>query len=190
MSEAYPQTTAETFVPVAKKLSHESIEIPKGQILYDLEITRECGINGVTLAELILPSKVAPGSTTDKKIALIDFGEEAETTKGRALLYDPTTQQEIRGVGVVHTRHGLVTSNHSPRDQLVGYIPLRFGQSETIGRDECNRNNHLLGLLKNNDNEINTLSRAQVTVTLSETGIITIKDHSTNGTTVVLPAIQ
>lgn len=67
---------------------------------------------------------------------------------------------------------------------MAGIVPLRPGRSETIGRDKDNRNNYLLGFL---DGENSELSRTQATVTLSESGAITIKDHSTNGTTVVLP---
>ncbi len=187
MSESFPQTSAETSTPVTERLLHgEAVQIPSGQVLRDLEATRAQGFNGATVTELVLPSPVAPGSDVDRRVALIDFGEEAETT-GKAVLYYPDTQKELTALGVTRTRYGLVTLNYHPEDRLAGIVPLRPGRSETIGRDKDNRNNYLLGLL---DGENQDLSRTQATISLDESGAITIEDHSTNGTKVVLPAEQ
>lgn len=188
MTEAYPQTPPEMSIPVTERLLHgESVELPEGQVLHDLEATRAQGFNGVTVTELVLPSPVAPGSDIYKRVALIDFGEDAETS-GKAILYYPDTQKELTTLGVTRTRYGLVTLNYHPDDRLAGIVPLRPGRSETIGRDGDNRNNYLLGLLDKDENQ--ELSRTQATITLGETGVVTIEDHSTNGTTVVLPAAQ
>ena len=187
MSESFPQTPEETTAPVTERMLHgESVEIPEGQVLHDLKATRSQCFNGAMVTELVLPAPVASGSDIDKRVALIDFGEDAETT-GKAVLYYPDTQKELTALGITRTRYGLVTLNYHPEDRMAGIVPLRPGRSETIGRDKDNRNNYLLGLLEGYNQD---LSKTQATVTVNETGTITIEDHSTNGTTVVLPAVQ
>ncbi|MGD0283989.1 MAG: FHA domain-containing protein [Candidatus Saccharimonadales bacterium] len=186
MTESYPKSPIDISTLETEKLLHgESIQIHASQVLHDLEATRSQGFNGVTVTEIILPSPVSLGSDIDKKIALIDFGEDAETS-GKAVLYYPETQKELASLGVTNTRYGLVTLNYHPSDRLAGIVPLRPGRSIIIGRDKENRNNYLLGLLEGENQE---LSRSHIKLSLDEQGLITIEDLSTNGTKIILPPL-
>jgi hypothetical protein len=183
MKEIFPQNPYETSsTPVETLLHGESMRIPEGHVLRDLESTREQAFNGVTVAELAFPSPVAPGSDIDKRVALIDFGEDTPTS-AKAILYNPWKRKELSNIAVTRSRYALVTLNYKPEDRMVGFLPLTPGKSETIGR-ENNRSSFLLGLSEPDGKR--ELSSEHATVTVGEDGIITIEDHSTNGTIVAL----
>ena len=184
MSEIYPHTTTETTInPPEVYLHNQSMQLHESQVLFSLEDTRAQGFNGKTVVEIVLPAPVELGSTIDKRLALIDFGKEAEI-EGKAFVYRPDMQKEMPNFGVIRNRYALLTMNYHPEGLLVGIVPLCAGKSETIGRLKDNRNNYLLGLQDKNINP--DLSREQATITVETSGLITIEDHSTNGTRVVL----
>ncbi len=166
-------------------LHEQTLQLPKGQVLYTLDETRAQAFNGEIITELVLPSTVAQGSDIDKRIALMDFGEAA-VTEGKAIMFNPSSQKELRNLGVTRSRFALVTMNYHPDDRMVGFLPLKVGESETIGRRETDRSNFLLGLIDDSSQE---LSRDHVTILAGEDGSITIEDHSKNGTEVIVPKL-
>ena len=184
MSEQVSTPSPETEIPFrVVHLHNQSLVVPTDEPLYDLATTREVsGFNGATVAEIVLPTPVSPANPKeDKRLAIIDFGEDIPP-KGKGILY--LDGQERSFPTVIHSRYALMSVNYHPEEFLVGYLPLYPGSSHTIGRDQVNRDNHVLGLSEDGNDE---LSRRHATIAVDESGKISLTDHSTNGTDLRLP---
>jgi hypothetical protein len=164
-------------------LHGQTLELPIGQQLRDLEATRAEAFNGSTIVDMVLPAETADGTGVDKRVAIVDFGEEAETD-GKAIMYNPFNGVELKKLGATHSRYGLISFNYTPQDRMAGFVPLPKGHSVTFGRNPNNRPGFLLGLQEGVENS--SISGSHATVSVDENGRITIEDHSTNGTRVVL----
>lgn len=189
MPEELPEPpSAETAAPAPSRevdLRNQSIQLPPGQVLRDLDTTQQVhGLNGATLAEIVLPTptgsnSTGPDSVQDKRIGIIDFGDIPP--EGTAILYDPVTKQAIRGIGTTRDRYALMSLNFKSPNAMAGFLTLPVGSSRTIGRTRFG-DSARLGLSE----EDQYLAQSHTTVTVNEAGVITIEDHSLNGTKVVL----
>ena len=167
------------------ELHHRSIDLPQGRYLHDLEATRSEGINGATVAEIELPTPVAPGHSIDKRLAVIDMGEDMPP-EGRAVLFYPDLRLEQKNLGMTRSRYLLVGVNYSHESSLASVLELKAGTSHVIGRknqDGVNHDNFLLGLSESGSK----LSDEHATISVGENGKVTVEDHSDNGIKVTLP---
>ena len=185
MNEQYsPQPELNTEVQEIE-LHNQVIQLPEGQVLHSLDETRAQGFNGTTLAEIVLPTSDDSVTIEDKKLGIIDFGDDIPA-EGRAILFypDPDKPRELPGIGVTRTRFGIVGLNYHPEDLFAAFLPLKPGSDHTIGRSKKYHDNYVLGLSESGHDD---LSRTHATISVDKSGKITIEDHSTNGTKVILP---
>ena len=189
MPEELPEPpSAETAASAPSRevdLRNQSIQLPPGKVLYDLDTTQQVhGFNGATLAEIVLPTPTGsnstkPDSDQNKRIGIIDFGDILP--EGKAILFDPGIGQEAPGAGITHDRYALMGLNFKSPNAMAGFLTLPVGSSRTIGRTRFG-DSARLGLSE----EDQYLAESHTTVTVNEAGVITIEDHSLNGTKVVL----
>ncbi len=166
------------------ELHNNSLVLDSDHALRTIEEAREQAFNGKILAEIELPAKVY-GQDLDKTLAILDFSKDIPE-KGKAILFNPSIKKELDNLGVTRSRYGLITLNYTPEELLVGFIDLRPEQTVTIGRSSDEHNNYLLGLNDARDDNSH-LSREQLSIHLDKDNHISIEDHSTNGTKVVIP---
>ena len=165
-------------------IHNQSLKLDSKRVLRSLDESREQAMNGQVVAEIEIPSKVH-GLDIDKTIAIMDYGEDIPE-KGRAILYNPSVNKELDNLGVTRSRYGLITQNYKPEELIAGFVVLKADQIVTIGRNKEDRNNYLLGLLDMRDDNSH-LSREHFSIHIDKDNNISIEDHSTNGTKVVIP---
>ncbi len=172
--------------PIEKVYSNETLEIPINNYLYTEEENRQLyACNGSVLAEITLP--VQNGSGEDKKLHIIDFGEDFDPSVG-AYAYHLVGTGDLKGVGKCRTRFAIHGVNYTPEDHMLAFAQLANGEEITLGRED-NFFSHSLGLADtvrdSRHNDINrTLSRKHFSIKVDERGRIFLADHSTNGTMV------
>jgi hypothetical protein len=161
-------------------LTHgQTLEIRPTEPLMSLEESHSQGINGIVLAEMMLPSGVPQGSYLDKKIAIVDFGEDMPRG-GTAVMFNPNRGVSVPEWGGTFHRFGLVGLNYNTaNDGGIPFAPLEIGETVTIGRDPESDINRMLGISDSTDPKV---SLKHATIHVREDGVIFLEDRSAHGT--------
>ncbi len=186
MPEKLNQISPENSLGTVLLLHNDVVHIEPEQFLLDLESSRSRKINGQFVAVIELQSPIIEGSETNKRFAIVDFGKDAED-HGKAIHYYPPTQKELTAFGATRSRFALIGLNYYPEGHFA-FLPLQRGKSEIIGSSEENPNNHLFGLVGARHSE--DISKLHCTFLVDENGAISIEDHSSEGTKIIIPSIN
>lgn len=170
----------ETLTPPGQEvfLHHADLQL-QGNVLYGRdEASEEWGINGDVLAVINLPgSKGEQG----KRLAVVDYGVFDKDTPPDAFAKKGLP---LASLGKASERFALIGLNYLPKDLAVAYCPLHEGTTD-LGRNR-ERENYLLGLTPSEEN-VKTISRQHLSVSLDAKAKITVSDHSTQGTYLNVP---
>jgi hypothetical protein len=166
-------------------LHNEEKSIRGTKFLIDKQTAlRTQGINGNILAILTLPS--VDGVDTQKQIGIIDYGEPDSNGKMPYILYLLDEDNPVKIFGRVPSRFGLYGLNYTPKERMMPFNPLEEGVT-LLGRDNnTGRASYMLGLTEEYaDND--AISRKHCSIIMESNGALSIIDHSSNGTTLLIP---
>lgn len=165
------------------EMLHQSqLELPMTVLLDKQAALASHAINGDVLATVSLP---VPEGAEPRIVAVVDYGEfDPEAAPARFVM---DGQPITRVFGRAKTRYELTAFSYTPSEHLGSAVPLKEGET-TIGRTSRQGGDasYMLGL-NESKREHEEISREHATFVL-ENGVITIKDHSTNGTEVTIPS--
>jgi len=147
-------------------------EVDTENPLLDLDENRRVsGMNGALIAEVLLAQ--------ERLLQVIDFGMPGAP---KAIAWHPDVG-EIKALGMIRERFGIVAANYTPDGRLIGLSPLPAGRT-VLGRNMGSAS-YLVGLGADATNTENlTISRQHLFIHVDEDEQrIFLKDESsTNGT--------
>jgi hypothetical protein len=161
-------------------LHNETLALPMSRPLMGrAEALDKHAVNGDILAVINLP---VPEGAETRAIAVVDFGKFEPGNEPLRFILEG---QPIKIMGKAPTRFGLRAISYTPSGHLGSDVPLYEGDTG-FGRESKQGGDPSYALGLNEDKPSHTeISRDHMTVTLKE-GHLSISDHSTNGTEVLL----
>lgn len=190
MSEALSQQSLEAQRSAAMQpsieysLQHQQIELDTTGVplVPHNEAVELYAINGDILATVTLP-----GEEQDREIAVVDYGEPDPDNPKPVFVFEG---QGIPLYGYARERYGLRGLNYTPEGHMTTHVGFSDGDTIELGRNNHDRAanhdaNYRLGLTNDNA-DTQLISRQHATLRLVN-GVLTIQDHSTNGSIVRLP---
>ncbi len=175
-------------------LHGETLQLPPVPVIDRETALAMHGIKGDIVAVVNLPwsddDPVGQGNRY-KKIAVIDYGEIGEDPP--YVQYMPPENRPIPFFGKVKSRFGTQALNYYPKDHGVTYSPLKEGRTiigtsihgpEVTTPDKRRKTSYRLGLHEEFAGNA-LISEDHFTIT-KDGDRLSITDHSTNGTQVVI----